>query len=173
MIERAAYQREIQTKLANNPVVAILGPRHVGKTTLARQVAGERPHHFFDLENPLALARLDQPMLALEPLTGLVLIDEIQRKPDLFALLRVLADRHPLPARFLILGSASPQLVRGVSESLAGRVSFVDLSGFDLAETAAESFRPLWWRGGFPRSFLAASDEVSVQWRQDFIRTFL
>src|SRR5713101_1158979 len=121
MIQRVEYQREIGQKLANNPIVAMLGPRQAGKTTLARQVAQQHTHHFSDLENPVALARLAQPMSALEPLTGLVVIDEVQRRPDLFPLLRVLADRRPLPARFLILGSASPYMVGGVSESLAGR----------------------------------------------------
>ena len=173
MIERADYAAEIQRKLKANPVVAILGPRQVGKTTLARSLAQRQPHHFFDLEDPVAAARLTHPQSALEPLTGLVIIDEIQRQPELFALLRVLADRRPAPAWFLILGSASPQLVRGVSESLAGRVAFVDLAGFDLVEVKPAHFRRLWWRGGFPRSFLGASDRASLEWRQDFIRTFL
>ena len=173
MIERTDYAAEIQRKLKSNPVVAILGPRQVGKTTLARSIAEGQPHHFFDLENPVAAARLVHPQSALEPLTGLVIIDEVQRQPELFALLRVLADRRPAPARFLILGSASPQLVRGVSESLAGRVAFVDLAGFDLVEVKPAHFRKLWWRGGFPRSFLAATDLASTEWRQDFIRTFL
>lgn len=173
MIHRAAYESEVEEKLSTNPIVAILGPRQAGKTTLAQQIAQSRRHHLFDLENPVSLARLAQPMSALELLTGLVVIDEVQRMPELFAILRVLADRRPLPARFLILGSASPQLVRGVSESLAGRVSFVDLFGFDLVETGPDSFRQLWWRGGFPPSFLARSDLASVQWRQDFVRTFL
>ena len=113
------------------------------------------------------------PAAALGPLEGLVVIDEVQRQPELFALLRVLADRDPLPARFLILGSASPDLVRGVSESLAGRVSFVDVAGFDLAEVGPESFEQLWLRGGFPRSFLAEADDLSMHWRNDFVRTFL
>src|SRR5437588_7982584 len=168
MIERAAYRNEISQKLADNPVVAILGPRQAGKTTLARQIAEGHTSHFFDLEDPTALARLAQPKSALEPLSGLIVIDEIQRKPDLFPLLRVLADRRPLPARFLILGSASPHLVRGVSESLAGRIAFVDLFGFDINEVGANRFRELWWRGGFPLSFLARSDAASAQWRQDF-----
>lgn len=173
MIQRAAYLREIERKLKANPIVAILGPHQVGKTTLARAIAAGQPHHFFDLEDPVSLARLEHPKSALEPLTGLILLDEVQRKPALFDLLRVLADRRPVPARFLMLGSASPQLVRGVSETLAGRVSFVDLAGFDLTEVKPAAFRKLWWRGGFPRSFLASSDTASSEWRQDFIRTFL
>lgn len=173
MIQRAAYLREIERKLKANPIVAILGPRQVGKTTLARAIAAGQPHHFFDLEDPVSLARLEHPKSALEPLTGLILLDEVQRKPALFDLLRVLADRRPVPARFLMLGSASPQLVRGVSETLAGRMSFVDLAGFDLTEVKPAAFRKLWWRGGFPRSFLASSDTASSEWRQDFIRTFL
>jgi hypothetical protein len=173
VIERTAYLEEIQRKIEANPIVAILGPRQVGKTTLAHAIARGRRHHFFDLEDPVAAARLTHPQSALEPLAGLVVIDEVQRQPELFTLLRVLADRRPSPARFLILGSASPQLVRGVSESLAGRVAFVDLAGFDLSEVKTAALRKLWWRGGFPRSFLAASELASAEWRQDFIRTFL
>ncbi len=173
MIKRTVYAREIERKLKANPIVAILGPRQAGKTTLARAIAKGQLHHFFDLEDPVSAARLAHPQSALEPLRGLVVIDEIQRQPELFALLRVLADRRPQPATFLILGSASPGLVRGVSESLAGRVAFVDLTGFDLSEVRPGAFRKLWWRGGFPRSFLAASDQDSAAWRQDFIRTFL
>jgi len=127
----------------------------------------------FDLEDPRSVARLEHPMSALEPLEGLVVIDEIQRKPELFSILRVLADREPQRARFLILGSASPDVVKGVSESLAGRVTFVDVGGFDLSEVGAASFEPLWLRGGFPRSFLAEDDAASMAWREDFIRTFL
>lgn len=173
MIERTAYADEVRRKLKANPIVAILGPRQAGKTTLARAIAAGQSHHFFDLEDPVAGARLAQPQTALAPLTGLVVIDEVQRQPELFALLRVLADRRPVRARFLILGSASPQLVRGVSETLAGRVAFVDLAGFDLGEVKLAAVRKLWWRGGFPRSFLAPSDQASAEWRQDFIRTFL
>ncbi len=173
MIKRPAYLEEIRRKLLSSPVVALLGPRQAGKTTLARAIAQARPHHFFDLEDPTAAARLANPKSTLETLTGLIVIDEIQRQPDLFSLLRVLADRRPRRATFLILGSASPHLVRGVSESLAGRIAFVDLAGFDLSEVGPATFRNLWSRGGFPRSFLAASNRASAQWRQDFIRTFL
>jgi predicted AAA+ superfamily ATPase len=163
----------IDSALARSPVVSVLGPRQAGKTTLARQIAGTREATLLDLEDPRDLARLEHPMSTLEGLRGLVVIDEIQRKPELFALLRVLADRDPLPARFLILGNASPHLVQGVSESLAGRVAFVDVSGFDLSEVGSSAFESLWIRGGLPRSFLSASDEASLAWREDFIRTFL
>jgi uncharacterized protein len=173
MIERVAYADEVRHKLKANPIVALLGPRQVGKTTLAHAIASGRSHHWFDLEDPVGAARLAQPQTTLAPLRGLVIIDEVQRQPELFALLRVLADRRPVRARFLILGSASPQLVRGVSETFAGRVAFVDLAGFDLGEVKAADCRKLWWRGGFPRSFLAPSDRSSLEWRQDFIRTFL
>ena len=121
MIERAAYRQEILRQLKASPIVSLLGPRQAGKTTLAHQISQERSTHLFDLEDPVSLARLAAPMSALQPLKGLVVVDEVQRMPELFPLLRVLADRKPLPARFLILGSASPSLVRGVSESLAGR----------------------------------------------------
>ena len=136
-------------------------------------IAGREPCEFFDLESPVDLRRLSAPMTTLEKLSGLVIIDEVQRRPDLFELLRVLVDRPENPARFLLLGSASPRLVRGVSESLAGRIGFVDLSGFDLRETGAEHQDRLWTRGGFPRSFLAPDDASSMGWRDGFIRTFL
>src|SRR5262249_22736816 len=142
-------------------------------TTLARQLAGRRPARFFDLETAAGRARLANPELALAPLTGLVVIDEIQRQPELFTVLRPLADRPRSRARFLLLGSASPDVVRGVSETLAGRIGFVDLGGFDLREVGRENWRKLWLRGGFPRSFLARNDGTSFQWRNDFIRTFL
>ena len=130
-----------------------------------------QPHEYFDLEAPSDLERLANPMTTLEPLKGLVVVDEVQRKPDLFPLLRVLSDRRPLPARFLLLGSASPDLIRNSSESLAGRVAFVNMAGFSLAEVGAESLRLLWWRGGCPRSFLAESDAASRAWRENFIQT--
>jgi predicted AAA+ superfamily ATPase len=134
----------------------------------------EREHStYFDLENPVDVRRLSAPMRALEGLTGLVIIDEVQRQPTLFELLRVLADRLENQARFLLLGSASPRLVKDVSESLAGRIGFVDLSGFDLREVGPENYDRLWIRGGFPRSFLASDDSAAMIWREDFIRTFL
>jgi len=147
----------------------------VGKTTLARAISGEqkRGAHYFDLEDPQDLQRLAEPLTALEELRGLIVIDEIQRRPDLFPVLRVLADRRPLRARFLVLGSASPALLEQSTESLAGRISYQELHGFDLEEVGVRRANALWVRGGFPRSFLASSVEVSNEWRRDFLRTFL
>ena len=156
-----------------NPVAALLGPRQCGKTTLARQIAAREPSEFFDLESPVDLRRLSAPMTTLEKLSGLVVIDEVQRRPDLFELVLVLVDRPENRARFLLLGSASPGLVRGVSESLAGRIGLIDLSGFDLREIGPEHQDRLWTRGGFPRAFLASDDAASLAWRDGFIRTFL
>jgi predicted AAA+ superfamily ATPase len=173
VIARAGYQSLIRAALARTPVVSLLGPRQVGKTTLARMVARNRKATFFDLESPADLARLSAPMQALEPLRGLVVIDEIQRLPRLFEILRVLADRPRTPARFLILGSADPRLIRGVSESLAGRVSHIDVSSFDLSEVGAAQASRLWLRGGLPRAFLADSDGQSLAWRRDYVRDFL
>lgn len=158
--------------MARFRVTALLGPRQCGKTTLARSFGTDRST-YFDLEDPIDLARLEAPRLTLSTLTGLVVIDEIQRRPDLFPLLRVLADRDGPPARFLILGSASLDLVKGVSESLAGRVGFVDLAGFDGTEVAFDNLPRLWLRGGLPESFLSPSDEASLDWRQQCIRTML
>ncbi len=173
LIQRTRYLQAIRSVLAANPICAILGPRQCGKTTLARQFAATRTAHYFDLETAAARRRLARPELALTPLTGLVVIDEIQRQPELFTTLRPLADRPKSRTRFLILGSASPELVRGASESLAGRVGFVDMNGFDLDEVSHERSARLWLRGGFPRSFLARNDSLSLRWRQDFVRTFL
>jgi predicted AAA+ superfamily ATPase len=172
LVARPAYRLEIQESLSRFKITALLGPRQCGKTTLARTFT-DRPEAYFDLEDPLDLARLEAPRQTLGALTGLVVIDEIQRRPDLFPLLRVLADREGTPARFLILGSASLELVKGVSESLAGRVGFVDLSGFDATEIGFDHLDRLWLRGGFPDSYLSLSDEASLHWRQQFIRTFL
>jgi hypothetical protein len=174
VVGRPRYLAALGSALAHNPVCALLGPRQCGKTTLARQLAvGRREVTVFDLETAAGRARLSQPELALSPLTGLVIIDEVQRQPGLFEVIRPLADRRGTPARFLLLGSVSPGLVRGVSESLAGRVGFVDLGGFDFTEVGPRHWRRLWVRGGFPRSYLASSDDLSLQWRGDFIRTFL
>jgi hypothetical protein len=173
MIERSQYLATIRERLNRFPVVSVLGPRQVGKTTIARQIAREQPSHYFDLEDPDAQARLAEPKLALARLTGLVVLDEVQRMPELFALVRVLADRQPSPARFLLTGSASPALVRGVSESLAGRVALVDVSGFNLAEVGDDEWRKLWWRGGFPRAWLADSDAASREWQEEFGRTLV
>ena len=171
-VDRNLYRQQIQSSLAQFRVTALLGPRQCGKTTLARMLAAS-PDSYFDLEDPLDLARLETPRQTLGKLTGLVVIDEVQQQPGLFPLLRVLADRPNPPARFLILGSASPTLVKGVSESLAGRVGFVDLSGFDATEVGFDHLDTLWLRGGFPESYLSGSDESSYHWRQQFIRTFL
>jgi predicted AAA+ superfamily ATPase len=173
MILRKDYVERVEQALGRAPVVALLGPRQCGKTTLARQIARHRATTVFDLESPQDRQRLQNPEMALAELKGLVVIDEIQVLPALFPILRVLADRQPNPARFLILGSAAPHLVKGVSESLAGRVEFVDMTGFSLQEIGGRSARDLWVRGGFPRSFLAAGDADSVAWREGFIRTFL
>ncbi len=156
-------------------MVALLGARQVGKTTLAKALIrgwnGEAIR--FDLEDPRDLGQLDEPMLALEPLRGLVVIDEVQRRPELFPALRVLADRSPSPAKFLVLGSASPELLSQGSESLAGRIAFHELYGFDLEETGPENWRRLWLRGGFPRAYLPATHRQSLEWRRNFTRTFL
>jgi uncharacterized protein len=173
MVSRDGYRSLIRDALARTPVVSLLGPRQVGKTTLAHLAARGRKATFFDLENPADLARLSAPMQALEPLRGLVVIDEIQRLPRLFEILRVLADRPRAPAKFLILGSADPRLVRGVSESLAGRVSHIDVASFDLSEVGAAQASRLWVRGGLPRAFLADSDGQSLAWRRDYVRDFL
>jgi predicted AAA+ superfamily ATPase len=154
-------------------IATLLGPRQCGKTTLAKMIAEREHTTYFDLENPVDVRRLSAPMRTLEALSGLVVIDEVQRQPALLELLRVLVDRPQNQARFLLLGSASPRLVKDVSESLAGRTGFVDLSGFDLREVGSESRDLLWIRGGFPRSFLASDDSAATIWREDFIRTFL
>ncbi len=173
MIIRSNLKQTIQRKLESNRVVALVGPRQCGKTTLAREFVSPSSVNYFDLEDPLSLALLDQPMTALQDLSGLVVIDEIQRRPDLFPVLRVLVDRTPLPARFLILGSASPELLWQSSESLAGRISTLSMSGFSLEEVGAQAQNILWRRGGFPLSFIAPSEEASLEWRRDFVRTFL
>lgn len=173
MIQREALSQRISVSLARSRVVALIGPRQCGKTTLARQFVPMESANYFDLEDPVSLARLDQPMTALQGLHGLVVIDEIQRRPDLFPVLRVLCDHTPLPARFLILGSASPDLLRQSSESLAGRLETVTMSGFSLAEVGVDMQAPHWLRGGFPLAFLAGSDEDSAAWRKSFVQTFL
>lgn len=175
VVKRAAHLAVLLRKLRDNPVVGLLGPRQVGKTTLAGQVAAawRGPIHRFDLENERDLERLASPMQALETLKGLVIIDEVQRRRDLFPTLRVLADRRPRPARFLLLGSASPDLLKQSSESLAGRVSYHELPGLSLVEAGAAGWNRLWLRGGFPRSYLAAGEAASREWRRDLIKTYL
>lgn len=154
-------------------MVALIGPRQCGKTTLARQFLIKESPLYFDLEDPVVATAFENPMSSLAPLRGLVVIDEAQRCPAIFPVLRVLADREESPARFLILGSASPELSRQSGESLAGRVEIIEMSGFHLGEVEWEDAHALWFRGGFPRSFLASSDADSMEWRKQFIRTFL
>lgn len=173
MVPRTDYRKRIETALRRSPIVALLGPRQCGKTTLARVVSRGRKSVVFDLESVQDEHKLQNPELVLGSLAGLIVVDEIQRRPDLFPILRVLADRVRHPARFLILGSAMPQLVKTISESLAGRVEFIEMGGFGLWETGADECERLWLRGGFPRSFLASSLDDSVAWRDGFIRTFL
>lgn len=173
MIARDTILRRIETALKRSTVVVLSGPRQCGKTTLARQLLNEDSVNYFDLEDPASLTRLDEPMTALGSLEGLVVIDEVQRRPDLFPILRVLADRKPAPARFLILGSASGNLLRQTSESLAGRVERIDIGGFSLEEVGAATVHELWRRGGLPRSFLAASEADSLAWRGQFVQTLL
>ena len=168
-IARKTDQQEIARLLATFQITAILGPRQCGKTTLARDLGAK---HYFDLENPQDLARLENPQLALEDLAGLIVIDEIQRQPDLFPLLRYLVD-HRKEQKYVILGSASRELIRQSSESLAGRIAYFHLGGFRITDIDRDHLKTLWWRGGLPRSFLAASDEASLLWRNQYITTFL
>src|SRR5512139_2207286 len=173
MIARPEPLSRIRRALRRQRVVVLTGPRQCGKTTLARQVLPLDAPGYFDLEDPASLLRLAEPMTALAGRRGVVVIDEIQKRPDLFPVLRVLADRRPLPARFLILGSASPELLRQSSETLAGRVETVSLAGFSLAEVGTSRLDLHWRRGAFPRSFLARSAADSVSWRKQFVQTFL
>ena len=173
MLKRTHLLSKIKTALKRSRVVVLLGPRQCGKTTMARELVDAASPSYFDLEDPVSLARLDESMTALQSLKGLVVIDEVQRRPDLFPILRVLSDRNPLPARFLILGSASPALLKQSSESLAGRAEMISMSGFGLEELGPEAQARHWLRGGFPLSYLARSDADSVAWRKNFIQTFL
>jgi len=173
MLARERLTKRIKNRLKAFPAVALLGPRQCGKTTLARSIAANERSTYFDLESPVDIARLAEPMTALEDLRGLVVIDEVQRRPDLFPVLRVLLDRAGIRVKFLILGSASPALLQQSSETLAGRLALIDMAGFTLDETTARDSMRLWVRGGFPRSFLARSERLSHAWRADFIRTFL
>lgn len=173
MLSRPSYLQKLEVALRRSPITALLGPRQCGKTTLARAFAQGREAVYFDLESQPDLRRLQNPELVLGAFEGLVVLDEIQNNPSLFETLRVLVDRPRNRARFLILGSASPTIVRGVSETLAGRIEFIELSGFDLREKGSHGWQRLWSRGGFPRSFLARSDDDSFAWREGFISTFL
>ncbi|MGE5340687.1 MAG: ATP-binding protein [Candidatus Omnitrophota bacterium] len=169
MIQRPMDSENIRKLLDMFPVVAILGPRQCGKTTISKEFHAQ---HFFDLENPRDTTRLEHPQLALENLTGLIVIDEVQRMPDLFPLIRYMVDNNP-NQKFLVLGSASRDLLRQSSESLAGRIGYYNLEGFGISDVGTENFKQLWIRGGFPRSFIAASDEESLIWRENYITTFL
>ena len=174
LLDRPALAARVREAFEVHPVVALTGPRQCGKTTLAHAIAAQEPRiAYFDLEAAVDRRRLEAPEQALGRLVGLVVIDEAQRAPALFETLRVLADRPAGGARFLLLGSASPTLISGVSESLAGRVGIVDMAGFDLREIGPAAWRTLWLRGGFPRSHLAPSLRASASWRESFVRTFL
>lgn len=173
MIARHALTAELNRALGRSRVVVLVGPRQCGKTTLARELLEADSVNYFDLEDPADLARLDEPMTALRPLERLVVIDEVQRRPELYPILRVLADRPGNPARFLILGSASGDLLRQSSESLAGRVEQIVMGGFTLTELGVTTDKELWLRGGFPLSYLARSEQDSLAWRSSFIQTLL
>lgn len=173
MLLRPNYLSRFETATRRSPITAILGPRQSGKTTLARMFTTDQFISYFDLDSFPDIRRLQNPELVLGGLEGLVVIDEIQQMPELFGTLRVLVDRPENRARFLILGSASPQLIQNATESLAGRVEFIELDGFNLSETGSQTWQTLWLRGGFPRSFLADSEADSLAWREGFIRTFL
>lgn len=179
MLIRNKYLQSIHSSLRQFPIVALLGPRQCGKTTLAREVANTQTAarlsrlNYFDLEDSEDLARLEDPKLALSSLSGLVVIDEIQRMPGLFKTLRVLADRQDSTTKFLILGSASRDLIQQSSESLAGRVCYVEITPFQMAELPSSDNSCLWLRGGFPKSFYASSEQESWIWRNEYIRTYL
>jgi hypothetical protein len=172
MYNRPQFYQQIQQAAKVHPVVALLGPRQCGKTTLAKQycAASTEAVHYFDLEDPEHLARLSNAKLTLSALTGLIVIDEIQRLPELFPLLRVLVDQH-LPQQFLILGSASKTLIQQSSESLAGRIQYIELTPFDCTEV--EDIQRLWLQGGFPKAYLADDNSISYQWREAYVQTFL
>jgi len=173
-INRPGFIKEIETSIRNNPITAIMGPRQCGKTTLASAIARSTESTIFDLEDPADYDLLSEtPKIILQQQKGLVILDEIQRIPELLPLLRVLADEQDSQRKYLILGSASPDLVQRSSESLAGRIGFVKLTGFNLNETGTDDLETLWRRGGFPRSFLADDEQQSYSWRENFIQTFL
>ncbi len=169
-VERRELSASLRSALRRSRAVALVGPRQVGKTTLARQLVSPQSPNYFDLQDPVALERLAEPMAALSSLRGLIVIDEVQRRPELFTALRVLIDREPRIAQFLILGSASPALLKQSSESLAGRLEIIDTPGFALREVGTTQLESLWNRGGFPRSFLADNDADSLTWRNSFLR---
>ncbi|WP_339736823.1 ATP-binding protein [uncultured Sunxiuqinia sp.] len=173
-LNREVFEQQIRDSIQNNPITTILGPRQCGKTTIARKIAESYASVLIDLEDPADFELVSvSPKAFLEQQKGLVVIDEAQRMPELFPILRVLAAQKKAGRKFLLLGSASPDLIKNTWESLAGRIGFIDLTGFKLEETGSENLQPLWLRGGFPRSYLAETDDLSFQWRADFIRTFL
>ncbi len=175
MIARNKELSHLRRLLRRYPAAGIIGARQVGKTTLAREFLENRrgPGQMFDLEDPQDRARLREPLMALEELTGLVVIDEVQRMPEIYDVIRVLVDRPRKKRRYLVLGSASPELLRQSSESLAGRIVYHELKGFGIHEVGVENLKRLWMRGGFPRSYLSESDAASHEWRRGFIATFL
>jgi len=173
MIKRSGLKLRLQKALERSRAVVLLGPRQCGKTTLARELVDVTSANYFDLEDPESIRRLDNANTALAGLKGLVVIDEVQRRPELFPILRVLLDRRPLPAKFLILGSVSPELLKQSSESLAGRIETIVMGGFGLDEVGPKQSQRLWLRGGFPLSFLAKNDADSFIWRKSFIQMFL
>jgi predicted AAA+ superfamily ATPase len=173
MVLRPELKAEIENALRRSRVVSLVGPRQSGKTTLAHEFLSPDAPGYFDLEDTASAIRLSEAKSTLAPLRNLIVIDEIQRQPELFQLLRVLADRKPLPAKFLILGSASPHLIKHSSESLAGRIESIDVTGFNLKEVGAENLDRHWLRGGFPMAFLAATEKESALWRKKFIQSFL
>lgn len=173
MVPRKSYESALENSLNRSSVVWLLGPRQCGKTTLARMIEKKHGAVFFDLESPRDRLRLQNPQMALKILKGLVIIDEVQRMPELFEILRVLADRSDNPSTFLLLGSASPHILKNVSETFAGGTELIEMSGFDFLETGEDNLDELWLRGGFPRSFLSQSLEDSIAWREEFVQTFL
>lgn len=172
-IERNTLAKRIEKALERSRGVVLLGPRQCGKTTIAHGIRTIAPVEYFDLESPADITRLQNPMMTLERLSGLIVIDEVQRMPELLPVLRVLLDRKPLPAKLLLLGSASPELIKESSESLAGRIEFVDMTGFTIDELNNDEQSRLWLRGGFPLAYLAENDADSMAWRESFMRTFL
>lgn len=173
MIKRNGYIEYLKKAIGRSRAVALLGPRQSGKTTLARELVDIHSPNYFDLEDQSSVIALADPKSVLEPLKGIVVIDEVQERPELFPILRVLLDRQPLPAQFFILGSASQNLLRQSSESLAGRLELIEMGGFDITEVGKKKESQLWFRGGFPLSFLAKNDADSLKWRSSFIKTFL
>jgi uncharacterized protein len=173
MVVRTELLERIRIALTRSKAVALVGPRQVGKTTLAREFLPLKHPNYFDLESPVSKARLAEPMTALEPLEGLVVIDEVQLAPDLFPVLRVLMDSKSENGQYLILGSASPRLLQQSGESLLGRIEVIEVTGFDLHEVGSEQLETLWRRGGYPLSFLASNEENSNEWRKNAINRFV